>query len=945
MNKTDEYCNRVLGLQGSVVVCVVGKGLFGLLEVTRRRVDLLSSVTWPLLAAGRFVVMDHSSGILLVFLTFFGTLCQQAPAFTRQYEVGTLYRYGYETSVLLNEPQALPVSTTKDVGFRVELTAEVTPVWQHPTNVHEQILQLTVVNPKLSVKARQGPSPEGFVHKASRLESYKLHPLFMHWNNGQINNVYHIDGGELSVLNVMKGISSLFQHQVKNVKQTEVDASGKCDVVYSLVDSTKVTKLKKNCKNVFPVVYFNHTNKVLGAQIDCQATTSYLLNADEKIIRKATSMETHFLRVEARKQSGAEVMSKQVLQLKGREKISTPKYMGKNVAEAIKSISSKLKKTLITDQLATNPDPKECITCKSLNDLVNNFRNTLNPKKLGTQGSAIAFSRLLRKVRESDLETIKAVLKDKKNSKILPQLLDIAAAAQTVPAHKAAMSVLKFNGPIDHPERYLLSLSLATHPAEIVIQNVLKHVKKDYKNNKLYETLVLTVASLTHTFSRMPEKSKQPIVSEVRNFLVEKLRNCSIESCQLMYIRALKNLRMADTVDVLLEFAEGNSRKPAIYAIRALQTMPDSYITKEVCKRIERIFLELHHQHDSSVRAMAADILLRQKPSAESFESFFQIMSSQDTKELNTLLLGRIIDLADSDKHLQQMLRKIVKDPRYNNYHILGQGGLSSAFSRPLSQDKSANSSFSNMLEIQGGLLKRSTVDVFVESQDAQMRLLSFGIFSGGLSMFGGDGAVDDGEEANAGIEITLMDTQLRPFVFFTGQGELMGHVWSGTGSERTTALQGSLLLQDHTQVVPLQNGLNAELMLNGAISYDFAGQIQISLWNRNAHSLVEVGAALVIQGVARVDSSFVQTLIEFNTGAQTQLNFVTDLDFYDEVIMCLQMVQPNFEVINNVRKLERIPGSNYMLKKYKKKLLPVSGKTYVMNKKNTELCNKMFNK
>lgn len=65
-------------------------------------------------------------------------------AFTRQYEVGTLYRYGYETSVLLNEPQPLPVSTTKDVGFRVELIAEVTPVWQHPTNVHEQILQLTV---------------------------------------------------------------------------------------------------------------------------------------------------------------------------------------------------------------------------------------------------------------------------------------------------------------------------------------------------------------------------------------------------------------------------------------------------------------------------------------------------------------------------------------------------------------------------------------------------------------------------------------------------------------------------------------------------------------------------------------------------------------------------------------------------------------------------------
>lgn len=53
---------------------------------------------------------------------------------------------------------------------------------------------------------------------------------------------------------------------------------------------------------------------------------------------------------------------------------------------------------------------------------------------------------------------------------------------------------------------------------------------------------------------------------------------------------------------------------------------------------------------------------------------------------------------------------------------------------------------------------------------------------------------------------------------------------------------QGTLLLQDHLQVVPLQNGLNAELLLNGALSYDLAGQIQVSLWNRNAHSLVEVG-------------------------------------------------------------------------------------------------------
>ena len=66
------------------------------------------------------------------------------PAHTRQFEVGTLYVYEYETAVLVNEPQPLPISTPKDVGFKVALTAEVTPVWQHPSNTNEQILQLTV---------------------------------------------------------------------------------------------------------------------------------------------------------------------------------------------------------------------------------------------------------------------------------------------------------------------------------------------------------------------------------------------------------------------------------------------------------------------------------------------------------------------------------------------------------------------------------------------------------------------------------------------------------------------------------------------------------------------------------------------------------------------------------------------------------------------------------
>lgn len=58
--------------------------------------------------------------------------------------------------------------------------------------------------------------------------------------------------------------------------------------------------------------------------------------------------------------------------------------------------------------------------------------------------------------------------------------------------------------------------------------------------------------------------------------------------------------------------------------------------------------------------------------------------------------------------------------------------------------------------------------------------------------MSSNDNEVSEKEEeaVTAGMELTFAGTQIRPFVFFNGQGELMGHVWSGTASEMTTAFQ-----------------------------------------------------------------------------------------------------------------------------------------------------------
>lgn len=149
-----------------------------------------------------------------------------------------------------------------------------------------------------------------------------------------------------------------------------------------------------------------------------------------------------------------------------------------------------------------------------------------------------------------------------------------------------------------------------------------------------------------------------------------------------------------------------------------------------------------------------------------------------------------------------------------------------------------------------------------------------------------------------AGMSLRLLNFQLRPFVFFTGTGELMGHVWSGTASEPTAMFQGNILLSDYGESYPLINGFLVEQQMRGVLSLDLSGEIQISLWNRNSHSVVHTRGSLLFQGSQTVLTNQRTTSAskQFSFGGATQLDFVTDLDFYSTPFkMCMQITQPEF--------------------------------------------------
>lgn len=155
--------------------------------------------------------------------------------------------------------------------------------------------------------------------------------------------------------------------------------------------------------------------------------------------------------------------------------------------------------------------------------------------------------------------------------------------------------------------------------------------------------------------------------------------------------------------------------------------------------------------------------------------------------------------------------------------------GTSSAFTRNIGGTKTMNATYGVAMELlsNGKILKESSFDFLLGDENNQQHILSVGLFARGLSSYaGGDGppSGDEDESTMAGMALKIMGFQLRPYTFFSSGTELMGHVWSGTASEPTTAFRGNLLLADHEDGTPLINGFVLEQRLRGVLSLDLSG-------------------------------------------------------------------------------------------------------------------------
>lgn len=372
--------------------------------------------------------------------------------------------------------------------------------------------------------------------------------------------------------------------------------------------------------------------------------------------------------------------------------------------------------------------------------------------------------------------------------------------------------------------------------------NLLKE-QPDYE--KLKDTFVQTVSAMGRRFAQLPTHSYETkAVKKVETYLLNSLSQCKDNNCKKVLLRGLQNLLSPTTIPVLLKNAEKEDTSVSVTAMKALREFSASNWTPEIKKRIENIFFQKSKRFDSSARTLALDILFEMRPNLEELTNVLAYLKSNDKSfEIKQYLLQKIKMISDQCSEFRGKISTILKsDAQLNNYNVIGQKGLTTALSRTFSKKPSFNASLVSIQEINSGVLKRGIVDMKIESGEDEFSVFTLGIYAGGLSSFIGgsdDSEPVEDEPATAGMEITVQGSYLRPLEFFKGQGELMGHVWSGTGSDPTAAYQATTLLHDHQEYIRLQNGGGFSLNVIGALSVDLNGQISFSLWNRNAKSEV----------------------------------------------------------------------------------------------------------
>lgn len=187
-------------------------------------------------------------------------------------------------------------------------------------------------------------------------------------------------------------------------------------------------------------------------------------------------------------------------------------------------------------------------------------------------------------------------------------------------------------------------------------------------------------------------------MEEVRKYFLTNLEACNENECSQLYMRVLKNLASIETLPVILSHINSKDKKTSVGAVKALRVLPVSVFEHQKVKNtLQRVFLQIGRQYDSSARTLALDTLLEHQPETEFLRETLTYMSRAGAKEseFTTYTLQRLQEFAGNNPTIRSQLKQILAEGQLlNNYDAFSQSGLSTAFSRFMYRDITGNGSF-----------------------------------------------------------------------------------------------------------------------------------------------------------------------------------------------------------------------------------------------------------
>lgn len=223
----------------------------------------------------------------------------------------------------------------------------------------------------------------------------------------------------LSIVNLKKGVVSLFQFQLLDQETNETDSSGHCVVSYYSTGPTSFKKTKKQCQASEDTPYLLHPDNLFSVNVDSKREATYQMANDNSCINTLTTSESHEMIVNIRRDAGNKVSTMQELKLT--QTSSTPPIVSDKLDDVVQQIGDQLGTRFTHESLMTEREPKICqdAQCPSFSKLVEENMANIKSENYGKVKGATGYLRTLNAAREAKKDEIMKVLKKKKYRDIL----------------------------------------------------------------------------------------------------------------------------------------------------------------------------------------------------------------------------------------------------------------------------------------------------------------------------------------------------------------------------------------------------------------------------------------------------------------------------------------------------------------------------------------------